>query len=101
MKFSFAPKAKKPVFAGLSFVCLLMALPVGRLAVFVFAPVEDPLGYGGLGVAMAGFLLTLFAGTSLAVVSIVRREQPRLISSLCLLSNATVLIWVFINLPGK
>lgn len=94
-------KAKKPVLAGLSFACLLLALPVGRLAVFIFAPVEDPLGYGGLGVALAGFLLTLIAGAILAVVSLLRREHPRLVSILCLLSHATVLIWVLINLPGR
>ena len=94
-------KARKPLFAGLSFACLLLALPVGRLAIFFFAPAEDYLGYGGLGVALAGFLLSLAAGTALAIGSLIRRELPKLISILCLLANATVLVWVIINLPGK
>jgi len=94
-------KTSRPLFAGLSFICLLLALPVARLAIFFFAPAEDYLGYGGLGVALLGFLLTLTVGTTLAVGSLIRREHPRLISILCLLTNATVLIWVLINLPGK
>jgi hypothetical protein len=94
-------KTNKPFFAGLSFACLLLALPVGRLAIFFFAPDEDYLGYGGLGAALLGFLLSLTAGTALAIGSLVRREHPRWISFLCLLANATVLLWVFINLPGR
>lgn len=101
MKPTFPTKTRKPLFAVLSFACLLLALPVARLAIFFFAPVEDYLGYGGLGVALSGFLLTLATGTLLAVGSLMRREQPRLTSILCLLANTTVLIWVFTNLPGK
>ena len=93
-------KARKPLFAALSFASLLLALPVGRLAIFFFAPAEDYLGYGGMGVALLGFLLTLTAGTALAIGSLVRREHPRFVSCLCLLANATVLIWVLCNLPG-
>ena len=94
-------KTDKPLLAGLSFACLISALPVGRLAIFFFAPTEDYLGYGGLGVALLGFLLSLTAGTALAIASLVRREHPRWISFLCLLANATVLLWVLINLPGR
>jgi hypothetical protein len=94
-------KTRKPLFAGLSFACLLLALPVGRLAIFFFAPAEDYLGYGGLGVALTGFLLCLAAGTILAIGSLLQQEHPRIISFLCLLTNATVLLWVFLNLPGK
>ena len=92
---------KKPLLAVLSFTCLLLALPAARLSIFFFAPSEDYLGYGGLGVALLAFLLTLAAGTALAVGSLMRREHPRFISILCLLANTTVLIWVFTNLPGK
>lgn len=94
-------EATKPLFAALSFACLILALPASRLTIFLFAPAEDYLGYGGLGVALLGFLLTLIVGTILAVISLLRREHPRLISLLCLLSNAGVLLWVLINLPGK
>ena len=94
-------KTRKPLFAGLSFACLLLALPVGRLAIFFFAPSEDYLGYGGLGVALLGFLSSLAVGIILAISSLLRQEHPRFIAFLCLLTNATVLIWVFINLPGK
>ena len=60
-------KTSKPLFAGLSFACLLLALPVGRLAIFFFAPTEDYLGYGGLGVALlACFPLHTRAATDVA-----------------------------------
>lgn len=101
MKITSSLKTRKPLFTGLSFACLLLALPVGRLALFFFAPAEDYLGYGGLGIALTGFLLTLAAGTTLALAALIRREHPKLISILCLLTNASVLIWVFANLPGR
>lgn len=101
MKSSSPAKMRRLLFAGLSFLCLILALPVGRLAIFIFAPTEDYLGYGGLGVALLGFTLTLAMGTSLAVGSLMRHEHPRFLSIFCLLANATVLIWVLINLPGK
>jgi hypothetical protein len=101
MKITSSLKTRKPLFTGLSCACLLLALPVGRLALFLFAPIEDYLGYGGLDVALAGFLLTLTAGTTLALAALIRREHPQFISILCLLTNASVLTWVFANLPGR
>lgn len=94
-------QTRKPFFAGFSFACLLLALPAGRLAVFFFAPAEDYLGYGGLGIALAGFLLTLVVGTALGLVSFLRREFPRQLSFLGFFANATVLVWVLCNLPGR
>ena len=92
-------QVKKPLFATLSFSCLLLALPVGWLAIYLFAPKEDYLGYGGLGVALVGFMLTLAAGTISGMVSLLRREKPRLLAGLGLTGNAAGLIWVLINRP--
>lgn len=94
-------KTDKPLLAGLSFACLISALPVGRLAIFLFSPAEDYLGYGGLSVALISFLMSLTAGSILAIGSLLRREHPKFISLLCLLANSSVLLWVLMNLPGK
>ncbi len=96
-----APRKPNPLFAALSFACLILPVPVARLALYLFAPTEDYLGYGGLGVALTGMNITLAAGTLLAIVSLLHKERPRLFSALCLLSHLAVIIWVMNNLPGR
>lgn len=91
---------RRPLFAALSFLFLLLPVPVARSANYLFGPHEDYLGYGGLGVALAGMLGTLCAGACLAVISLIRREKPKLWPGFCLLSHTVIIIWVLCNLPG-
>ncbi len=98
-KDSSSVKTKKLFFAGLSFLCLLLALPVGRLSIYLFAPNEDYLGPGGLKVALLGIILTFTVGLTSSIISLRRREQPKGFPLLSLITNATLLIWILFNLP--
>ena len=95
-----ALKNVRPIFAILSFVCLILPIPIARLAIYLFAPSEDYLGFGGLSVALVGMLITLLTGATLAVVSLFRHERPRLFSALCLISHSIIVLWIFFNRPG-
>lgn len=92
-------KTKKLLFAGLSFLCLLLALPVGRLSIYLFAPNENYLGPGGLKVALLGFTLTFTVGLTSSIISLLRCEQPKRFPLLTLIANATLLLWIFSIFP--
>ena len=93
-------KSVKPVFTILSFICLILPIPIARLTIYFFAPAEDYLGYGGLSLGLAGMLITLITGATLAVVSLFRRERLRIFAVLCLISHSAIFLWILFNLPG-
>ena len=95
-----ARQVKRPWLALLAAACLVLAIPTGRFAARWFAPTEDLLGYGGLAAAIAGMCVALLAGLLLAVLSLLRRETPRLLSWLILLAAGSALAWLLLNKPG-
>jgi uncharacterized membrane protein HdeD (DUF308 family) len=76
-----------------------MPLPASWLALALFTPREDYLGYGGLLIALTVFILLLACGIILAITSLRRRERPTLFTLAGLLGNAAALIWIFANKP--
>ena len=91
---------QRPWLALLAAVCLLLAIPVARLAAMWFAPAGDLLGYGGLAAAIAGLCVSLLAGVVLAILSLLRREAPRLLPVMVLLVASIALVWLFLHKPG-
>jgi len=95
-----ARQGKRPWLALLAAACLVLAIPAGRFAARWFAPTEDLLGYGGLAGAIAGIGAALLAGLLLAVLSLLRREVPRLLALMLLLVAGIALVWLLLNKPG-
>lgn len=89
----------KPVFAILGFNCLILPVPIARLAVHFLAPAEDFIGYGGLDIGLAAMLGTLAVGMIISLVSLLKRERFRLFSILCILTQSAIVIWILFNLP--
>lgn len=94
------PQSVKPIFALLGFICLILPIPVARMAIHFFAPAEDYFGYGGLGIGLTGMLITLITGASMSLVSLYRRERLKLFATLCLISQVIIVLWILFNLPG-
>lgn len=95
-----AQQNKRPWLALFAAACLLLAIPAGRFAAARFAPAEDLLGYGGLAAGLAGIGVVLLAGGLLGILSLLRRESPRLLSIAILLANGISLVWLFLSVPG-
>jgi hypothetical protein len=94
-----ARQGKRPWLALLAAACLVLAIPAGRFAATWFAPAEDLLGYGGIAAFIAGIGAALLAGLLLAVLSLLRRETPRLLPWLILLATGIALAWLLLNKP--
>ena len=95
-----AVQGKRPWLALLAAACLVLAIPAGRFAAMLFAPAEDLLGYGGLAAGIAGIGVALLSGLVLAVLSLLRREVPRLLAVMLLLLAGIALTWLFLSKPG-
>jgi hypothetical protein len=95
-----AQQGKRPWLALLAVACLLLAIPAGYFASAWFVPAEDLLGYHGLAAGIAGIGVALVTGVVLAVLSLLRREAPCLLSWLVLLATGIALVWLLLNKPG-
>jgi hypothetical protein len=90
----------KPYFAVASFLCAMVSVPAARLGAAWFAPREDLLGFGGLGVALAVLVLLLAAGLVSGVIGLWRKESPRVLAAIAASFNGAGLLWVAVNMPG-
>lgn len=93
-------KDKKPLFASVSIFCAVAALPIARVFSSLFAPKEDLLGYGGLGVALIVLFITLLVGIATGLISIFRGEYPRTLPVIASFINGTALVWIMTKIPG-
>lgn len=91
--------ATRLIFSIISITCLVISLPMARIIAEIYAPKEDYLGYGALGVAIMTLLSALSVGVILGIISLVRAERPKFLSVAALLLNGVALIWIMTKIP--
>jgi hypothetical protein len=91
---------KKPLLASAAVFCAVVSLPMARIFSNLFAPKEDLLGYGALGVALIVLIFWLFIGFVLGFSALFRGEHPRTLPVIAIFLNGAALIWVVAKLPG-
>jgi len=90
---------KKPFFSITATVCNLVSLPVAMAAIKLLNPQGDYYGYNGLAIAIITLLSFLCLGFVLAVIGIIKKEQPSTFPIMLALINGAFLILAAIRLP--
>lgn len=93
-------KINWPYFAIVATICPPAAVPTAIVTTRIFAPNEDLLGYGAIGIAILSIVIVLVSGFICSIAALVRREKPRFLAIMAFLINVVALIWVLIKSPG-
>jgi hypothetical protein len=91
----------KPYFATVSLLCAVAALPAAKLGADLFGPADDPLGFGGMGIALGILLLILGTGLVCGLLGLWRRERPPALPAIAAAINAAGTAWLALLLPGS
>ena len=89
----------KPVFALVSLLCVVLALPLAKLVIAIIPRKEDLLGYGAVGIALLVIIGCLVLGIVLGLVGWFRKEKPRALCAVALAANSLPLFWLLYTLP--
>ena len=90
----------KHLFSFLALACLLICLPVARIAANRIDQGEDLLSYGGLGIAISIMVAMLLSGVIFGQIALFRGEKPKALPLSALVLNVLAFLFLLINMPG-